>query len=321
MMKVVILLAGEGSRLQVDVDPQSPIQTRDSHTGNFIPKPFIKLHGIPIIEWTTRSIPEFPHAMEKKVSTSKPKISPIDITFAIQEKHAMTYVPCLREIYGEDPRICLVPELKNGNLSTAVFTVSSMLYDTKKYNASEDDSILILDGDNMYDGTLLLDHIESCQLVNNFPNMLITTTPNPVTGNSEYGCYPENQSIPVSVSKPKLNKKSFESFSQNIYLREMDSIIEKPLLKDLYEIERREGQFYSFVPLVGTFWFSSMDLFISLADIILTLGRGRGANEEFYISQVPGLYATPDTFGGSVFRYETPWANMLGTIDELIKIK
>lgn len=73
-------------------------------------------------------------------------------------------------------------------------------------------------------------------------------------------------------------------------------------------------------PLIGTFWFSSVELFLKYAHFILSQGlkTGTPGKEEFYISQVPALYAANK---GMVFAHKVTDVVPLGTPEDVEKFK
>jgi UDP-N-acetylglucosamine diphosphorylase / glucose-1-phosphate thymidylyltransferase / UDP-N-acetylgalactosamine diphosphorylase / glucosamine-1-phosphate N-acetyltransferase / galactosamine-1-phosphate N-acetyltransferase len=71
-------------------------------------------------------------------------------------------------------------------------------------------------------------------------------------------------------------------------------------------------------PLIGTFWFSTADLFMKYADFILrnNLKTGTPGREEFYISQVPSMHTVN---GGAVFAHKVDDVIPLGTPEDVKK--
>lgn len=132
-MNVLVLMAGEGERFK--------------KRGYNMPKPYIKVRGRPIVEWTTRSLPFINHYGED------PTNNRIRLSLAVREEHVKEYRvdSLLREIYG-NPRIIQFSETTRGNLETAYICATQIL---------SDDEFLVLDSDNYYDGSHLKDFISA----------------------------------------------------------------------------------------------------------------------------------------------------------------
>lgn len=73
-------------------------------------------------------------------------------------------------------------------------------------------------------------------------------------------------------------------------------------------------------PLVGTFWFNNVGIFIRWAHLIIDKGlmSGTTGKEEFYISQVPAIHAANK---GAVFAHKVSDVIPLGTPEDMEKFK
>lgn len=203
-MKILVLAAGAGSRF---------------HGYSDIPKPLIKVKGKEIIKRTTDSI--------KNIENYQ------NWFFAIQEKHKLTNK--IRKLYPNSSNI-IFENLTRGNLETA--------YECCQFDIFEDksESLLILDSDNAYDGSGLIEKFETI----------------------DHGaaiCYFQ----PIDDSA----KWAF-AFSEN---------------GKLWRISEKDPEAlkYNGKPMVGTFFFSSVGLFESLAAKVLDSHfKVKG---EFFMSQ------------------------------------
>lgn len=117
-MNVIVLIAGKGTRVQSN-----------------LPKPMVRVDGKSILKRTTDSLPFFKDLPKEK------------LWFAVLNEHVVNFGidQWLKETYGKDINIVVFPEVTRGNLETA----------RKAYDAisgADDFPLLILDGDNQYDG-------------------------------------------------------------------------------------------------------------------------------------------------------------------------
>ncbi|MBI4586613.1 MAG: hypothetical protein HY717_21590 [Planctomycetes bacterium] len=231
-MVILILCAGSGSRFASKADQNSLYR---------LPKPMIPVNGRPILEWTTRSLPLIRHYGEKRPE-GEFAIPEERLHFAIRktddESHQMS--SWLREIYGKKIHIEIFERLTRGNLETAYLAC-------RRIPGSEE--ILILDSDNAYDGSGLL---EAIRRIPSRPAALICHFRR-IDGNLKW-CF--------------------------AVLRR-DATVKALLEKDPSALEQG-GQ-----PMAGTFYFDSVNTFKEAARAVLASGRKTGAEEaqEFYMSQ------------------------------------
>lgn len=123
-MNVLILMAGDGKRF--------------TDVGITTPKPLIEVHGKPILEWTTRSLPFIKHVDEDQSLS----IAPDNLYFALRQEHEDNGVcEYLKRVYGEDINFIVFQKTTRGNMETAYVSTLSM---------PADEPLLILDADNKY---------------------------------------------------------------------------------------------------------------------------------------------------------------------------
>lgn len=204
-MKILVLAAGEGSRFA-------------NSDWRHWKKPVIPLKGKTIIKRTTDSIPiQEPY---------------FNWYFAVQTKHDLE--KNLKEIYSEDINLIEFNNLTRGNLETA--------YNSCMSRFNKDESLLILDSDNVYDGFGLIEKFESIEV-------------------GAAVCWFE----PIDYS----SKWGF-AFSEN---------------GKLWRVSEKDPEAlkYDGKPMVGTFFFSSVGLFESLAAKVLSLGFKE--KNEFFMTQ------------------------------------
>jgi capsule biosynthesis phosphatase len=117
-MNVIVLIAGKGTRVQ-----------------SSLPKPMVRVDGKSILKRTTDSLPFFKDLPKEK------------LWFAVLNEHVVNFSidQWLRETYGKDINIVNLPHLTRGNLETAKKTYDMI-------PNAENFPLLILDGDNQYDG-------------------------------------------------------------------------------------------------------------------------------------------------------------------------
>lgn len=141
-MNVIILMAGEGSRLK--------------EVGYPLPKPFIEVGDKHILEWTTRSLPFISHYGEKQADEKGHDFfgpgKGINLYFAVRTEHEEKFqiVSRLKKIYGENITVKFFDKLTRGNLETAYITCQEV---------NNDDEIIFLDSDNHYDGSNFLNFL------------------------------------------------------------------------------------------------------------------------------------------------------------------
>jgi NDP-sugar pyrophosphorylase family protein len=245
-MKVLILLAGEGRRFR--------------GTAYKEPKPMIPVHGKSILEWTLESAP----------------IEHCNLHFALRADHIENngILSWLDDKFG-DYNYTLFHQTTGGNLETAYMASSDF--------DSDDEPLLILDGDNAYDHNDLDTKLKSIPAGD---SMLIT--------------YFEPLDESIKWAFAILNNDG-----------EVQSIVEK-----VPWALKVGGK-----PLIGTFWFSSIRLFRQIAKRILDVHSMVGEyyyQAEFYMSQAPNLFAQE---GNTVYAHEVKNVVPLGTPEDIEKVK
>jgi len=204
-MNILILMAGAGSRFE--------------QVGYPFPKPLIEVNDKHIIEWTTRSLPFINHY----TSTSEQKI-----IFAIRKKDEEDFqiTKRLTKIYGNKIDFVVFDNLTKGNLETAFLSLNKF----SKTDYKKD--LLILDSDNYYDGSNLINFINILKLKHDLFSVICDFDP---IDNSAKWCFAIKNGNVVK----KLLEKDNRALSQN-------------------------GR-----PMVGVFYFSQFYLFKEIAEYIL----------------------------------------------------
>lgn len=228
MTNILVLCAGKGQRFK--------------DAGYDEPKPLIDVDGISMVKRTTDSI-------------SRPNCSD-RLAFAVLTSDIVNHniSAKLKNIYGQGINIVEFPELTRGNLETAHKAVNHLL---EVGGWKKDAAILILDSDNVYNGSQFWKFIDD-RIKESFSMG--------GHGGSEPGrfgviCYFE-----------PLDDKTHWCFAQ-LKGNEVFNLLEK----------HPHALSVGGKPMVGTFYFTSVKLFMSVAGDVLALGRIR--NGEFYMSQ------------------------------------
>lgn len=130
-------MAGLGSRFQ---------KASDTNPEYKKPKPFISVHGTPMVRWATGALPFIEHPGQ--IVTSPIKATPKDLIFIVLKEHNDEHhlEEGLREIYSDAITVIIVPSLTRGASETA--------YQAKKY-IHDDEDVVITDSDHYFDGALL----------------------------------------------------------------------------------------------------------------------------------------------------------------------
>jgi NDP-sugar pyrophosphorylase family protein len=219
-VNVLVTMAGDGSRFE--------------GSGYDTIKPLIEIEGRTILEWTTRSLPMIKHAC--------PDEDQLNIVFAIREDHDKDHDlrKRLKEIYGRT-RVHVFNKKTRGNLETAYISALSMFPDQL-------DELLILDADNNYDGSEVLNAINTHKK-NNAPIM-----------NFGVAHYFE----PIDETP----KWCFVKIGED---NKAISFHEKELVEGGY-------------PMIGTFYYSSTSLFLNIARHILYFSE-EVVEGEYFTSQ------------------------------------
>ena len=137
-MKIVLPIAGRGSRFKKEAE-RNPEFAK--------PKPLISVRGYPMVRWATGSLPFVEHKGQKIDGDFV--VCGNDIVFVALQEHEDQYgiVRQLKEIYGEDVCIVLIPEVTRGAAETVLYA---------KEFISPDEPLLISDSDHFFDGSALL---------------------------------------------------------------------------------------------------------------------------------------------------------------------
>lgn len=134
-MKIVIPMAGLGSRFK---------QMSDKNPDWVVPKPLIKVKGVPMIKWATSS---FPFLQQNADDVDKP-VKMSDLIFLVLRQHEdeSGITQQLKDIFSPEVNIVVVEQLTRGAAETA--------YLAKKFINSEED-VIISDSDHHFDATPL----------------------------------------------------------------------------------------------------------------------------------------------------------------------
>jgi len=140
-MKVIVPMAGRGSRFAA---------AADSNPEYAKPKPFIIVHGMPMVRWATGSLPFVEHTGQ--TVEGEPRVTAKDLIFIIQKEHDASHniTVGLKEIYGNDIHVIPLDGMTRGAAETA--------YKAKDLCDPEED-IIISDSDHYFDGTSLAELI------------------------------------------------------------------------------------------------------------------------------------------------------------------
>ena len=111
-MKIIIPMAGKGSRFQALAD-QNPEYEK--------PKPLISVRGEPMVLWALKSL-AFVDLPERKAKTTF-VVTTSDLVFICLQVHEDTYSisSVLKEIFGKDITVIVIPHVTRGAVETAVF--------------------------------------------------------------------------------------------------------------------------------------------------------------------------------------------------------
>lgn len=140
-MKIIVPMAGKGSRFQ-EVAATNPEYKK--------PKPLILIKGKPMIEWAMESLPFLD--LPKRPATTDIKVSVVNLLFIFLQQQQQEYdiTDLLKNLFGQEVHVLLIPEVTRGALETALKAKEFI-------NADED--VLISDSDHFFDGTSLYETI------------------------------------------------------------------------------------------------------------------------------------------------------------------
>lgn len=127
-------MAGRGSRFQVVAD-QNPEYKK--------PKPLILIHNKPMVRWAIESLPFVD--LPGRPAHTKFKVTSSDLIFICQQQHQEEYqvTEKLKEIFGQDAHVVLIPEVTRGAVET-VLAAKSLI--------SPDEEVVISDSDHFFSG-------------------------------------------------------------------------------------------------------------------------------------------------------------------------
>lgn len=270
-MQIVTLAAGIGSRFL----------NKSEENGEYLkPKPMIEVLGKTIMEWTTNSLPYFTSDSEYYVADNNKH-------FAILNQHAVTYEldRKIYESYGDDVHIHTLHSLTRGNMETA-YTI------TKEFNERQlNEPLLLLDADNMYDGSTLPYELLSLQHDHSGEDFAVIVDFDPIDDKTHW-CF------------------SFSKKVQNSMTRVVTNIKEKDrtALKD-------GGK-----PMVGVFYFSSGRFFNEIAKTIITVDENASASYTDMMSHEMFMSMAVKTafhWGNDVFVLRVNNVKPLGTPEDV----
>lgn len=134
-MKVIVLMAGKGSRFKIHSDKNPSYK---------YPKPFIPVNGKPMVYWATTSLPFIQH-MDQKTLNTKIKVQDKDLIFIALKEHQEKFDirSHLYKWYGKNIVLLLLHKVTRGAAESA--------YQALRHVDIQED-IIILDADNFYDG-------------------------------------------------------------------------------------------------------------------------------------------------------------------------
>jgi NDP-sugar pyrophosphorylase family protein len=136
-MKIIVPMAGRGSRFQVVSDQNSEYKK---------PKPLINVKGEPMVSWAIKSLPFV--NLPGRTATTDFVVETKDLTFiALQEhetNHQVTEV--LKKTFSPDINVVLIPEVTRGAAETVLAA--------EKY-ITPDEDLIITDSDHFFDGSNL----------------------------------------------------------------------------------------------------------------------------------------------------------------------
>lgn len=142
-MKIVVPMAGRGSRFQAAAD-QNPEYKK--------PKPLIKVKGKPMVQWAMESLPFLDLPM--RPATTEIKVPTSSLSFiSLQEQESQYGITSmLKNLFGQEISVILIPQVTRGALETAL---------TGKEYINTDEDVIISDSDHYFDGTSLYKTIEN----------------------------------------------------------------------------------------------------------------------------------------------------------------
>lgn len=189
-MKVIIPMAGLGSRFA---------KASDTNPEYKKPKPFINVKGIPMVRWATGSLPFVEHKGQQVDGALR--VTPKDLIFIVLKEHdeAVGLEKGLREIYGDEIHVIILPALTRGAAETA--------YAAKEF-CDMDEDILISDSDHYFDGAALQERILNKD-ANTAGIIPVFTPPNDGIARWSYSLTKPNSTIIEQVGEkdPELMKK------------------------------------------------------------------------------------------------------------------
>lgn len=133
-MKLIIPMAGLGSRFQ---------KVADTNPEYLKPKPFISVHGLPMVRWATGSLPFVEHPGQHVDSPLR--VGMEDLIFLVLAEHDQAHglTEGLKRIYSDAIRVVVLPALTRGASETA--------YQAKPW-VNPDEEMIVTDSDHFFDG-------------------------------------------------------------------------------------------------------------------------------------------------------------------------
>lgn len=140
-MKLVVPMAGRGSRFAVNADKNLEFLK---------PKPFISVLGKPMIMWALESFPFVD--LPTRPAYTKFKVLPRDLIFISLEEQEKKFgiTQKLRDLFGEEVRILLIPQVTRGAAETALVA---------KAYVDPNEELIISDSDHYFEGEMLYKEI------------------------------------------------------------------------------------------------------------------------------------------------------------------
>jgi choline kinase len=165
-MEISVLMAGEGKRF--------------TQAYGDVYKPFVKVRGKTILEWTLSSLSLVGHRL----------------SFTIQGKHEKTFNVSaeLERMFGHRIRVFYLDRLTRGNLETA-YNTSLMIGDTSE--------ILFLDGDNLYNGDDLFKFINEKKSISD--NFAALTAFEPIDDSAKWCFLQKNKDQVTGIYEKDIN--------------------------------------------------------------------------------------------------------------------
>lgn len=217
-MKVIVLMAGLGSRFKTKVDKNPKYN---------LPKPLIPIKGKPMVYYATSSLPFIKHQGQNNPKTEF-IIRSSDLIFIALKSHQNDFdiKSQLNRLYGVGYELILLDHVTRGNAETALAA--------EKFVKPKEE-VLILDSDNFYNGQNLYQAILDCRKQTFFSAMFPVFTPR---DKEPKWCFvlhkPNGEVIKVSEKDPLLMAQgasamigAFYFVSAKLFFQQIKKMIEK----------------------------------------------------------------------------------------------